>query len=321
MARLFDMIDDFRTLPVTPVVVDISNVNAFYMMHEKEEWVISEDFPNCAPPFWFSFYEFKSPMMARIKGKVYERHDVALFNHGIMVEAIEKESNADLRAFMDIAKRVFKMGDPVGAQMIDRLYTMTQNARWMCMGVFYFAYGERAIKSHYCFWCVDAKGGMIETEDGSPFLLAIPENLKAVLDASGELEGWTYSKAASEYNAGFFNPYLLATSFTHCKNVTRIEHVPPEKINKRRAKEGKPPLTKYYTLQIDPMREVLRKEGGYESNGLKRAMHICRGHFAIYDEKPLFGKVKGTFWIPQHVKGSKTVGEIKKDYNVNPKKD
>jgi hypothetical protein len=39
------------------------------------------------------------------------------------------------------------------------------------------------------------------------------------------------------------------------------------------------------------MRKVLATEGGISQNGLKKARHICRGHFSEYsEEKPLFGK-------------------------------
>lgn len=109
----------------------------------------------------------------------------------------------------------------------------------------------------------------------------------------------------------------LCLSFMHCKNVTRIENTPDPKLQKARQRRNKPPLTKYYTLEIEPMKRILRTEGRSEEVGLKKALHICRGHFASYSEdKPLFGKVSGRFWIPAHVRGSKDAGEVKKDYSV-----
>ncbi len=65
------------------------------------------------------------------------------------------------------------------------------------------------------------------------------------------------------------------------------------------------------------MKEVLRREGGSETNGLKKALHICRGHFATYSpEHPLFGKFTGTFWKPAHVRGSQEHGIVVKDYVI-----
>lgn len=109
----------------------------------------------------------------------------------------------------------------------------------------------------------------------------------------------------------------MTCSFMHCKNVRQVEtkEDPGERFRKQ---YGVPKYT-YRTLQIDPMKEVLRREGKSDSEGLKRALHICRGHFSTYsEEKPLFGKYPGTFWVPDHVRGSKERGEVVKDYNVKP---
>lgn len=112
-------------------------------------------------------------------------------------------------------------------------------------------------------------------------------------------------------------PADVAMTFAHCKNVSMQEHRTPPKVAKKRAKAGKPIGTTYKTLVIDPMKETLRTEGNIEKNGLKKALHICRGHFATYTEdKPLFGKVTGTFWKPMHVRGNKKRGEVKKDYAI-----
>jgi hypothetical protein len=63
----------------------------------------------------------------------------------------------------------------------------------------------------------------------------------------------------------------------------------------------------------------MRTEGRVETEGLKRALHICRGHFSHYsEEKPLFGRIAGTFWVPAHVRGSAKEGVIVSDYNVKP---
>lgn len=110
---------------------------------------------------------------------------------------------------------------------------------------------------------------------------------------------------------------LLSLCFLHCKNVVSIDATdtagPPEKWL-RRQKQHK---IRYHVLEIDPMKEVLRREGGSEMNGLKKALHICRGHFATYSpDHPLFGKYEGTFWKPAHVRGSQKEGTVLKSYAV-----
>ena len=106
--------------------------------------------------------------------------------------------------------------------------------------------------------------------------------------------------------------------FMNCRNVSLDEQLPSRHKRREAQRRNKPHPTTYYTLVIEPMRHVLRAEGGLEQHGLKKAVHICRGHFAHYsDDKPLFGKYTGSFWRPAHVRGSLDSGEIKKDYWVN----
>lgn len=110
---------------------------------------------------------------------------------------------------------------------------------------------------------------------------------------------------------------LLAVSFCHCKNVDTVEHVPQEKLSHAFKKRNGKPLTKYYTLNIDPLKRALAREGRSASRGIAHAMHVCRGHFRTYSsERPLFGKVIGTFWVPDHVRGDAVAGEIVKEYRV-----
>jgi hypothetical protein len=110
---------------------------------------------------------------------------------------------------------------------------------------------------------------------------------------------------------------FLSVSFMHCKNVT-IEPVdPPKELNRERKKAGLKPFVRYHTINIEPMKKVLRTEGNIEVNGLKKALHIVRGHFSTYsEERPLFGKVAGTFWVPAHTRGEIKQGIVVSDYNV-----
>lgn len=116
-----------------------------------------------------------------------------------------------------------------------------------------------------------------------------------------------------------FHSSFLAISLMHCKNVVKVPAPPPPvPVIKQWERRGRPFL-KEYTLDIHPMKRVLATEGGMATNGIKKALHICRGHFATYtDDNPLFGKVTGTFWKPMHTRGSSEIGEIKKDYRIKP---
>ena len=113
------------------------------------------------------------------------------------------------------------------------------------------------------------------------------------------------------------NPALLALSFLNCKNVACADATAEIGPAAKWLRRKKAPEIRYHVLDINPMKAVLRNEGGSESNGLKKALHICRGHFATYTEdKPLFGRVVGTVWKPMHVRGSEDEGVVLKDYRV-----
>lgn len=111
---------------------------------------------------------------------------------------------------------------------------------------------------------------------------------------------------------------LFANCFAHCKNVEILDAVPPPKLSAKQEKRyGIPKLT-YKTLNIVPMQQTLRSEGGMDrGNSLAKALHICRGHFADYRDGPgLFGRYHGLVWRDMHVRGDKKAGRVVKDYEV-----
>ncbi len=112
-------------------------------------------------------------------------------------------------------------------------------------------------------------------------------------------------------------PVLLALSFLHCKNINIIESL-PEKHHGHGQKAKNSSKIKHYTLQIDAVKNILQTNGNVQNNGLKRALHICRGHFKEFSpDKPLFGKYCGTFWWNDQTRGSIKSGLIDKDYEIS----
>jgi hypothetical protein len=110
---------------------------------------------------------------------------------------------------------------------------------------------------------------------------------------------------------------FMAFGFAHCKNVSTMAVALPRSLRRRMAREDSTPKTKVYTLNIKPMQKVLATQGQVGSVGIKQALHICRGHFKTYAEgKGLFGKLHGTYWWPQMVRGDQQHGVINKKYNV-----
>ena len=81
-----------------------------------------------------------------------------------------------------------------------------------------------------------------------------------------------------------------------------------------------PPTVRYHVLEIEPLKRILRTEGKSEETGLKRALHICRGHFKDYREHGLFGKFKDIYWWDSQVRGNLSEGIVNKDYSVDAPK-
>gem|GEM_PF-5100106 len=100
--------------------------------------------------------------------------------------------------------------------------------------------------------------------------------------------------------------------------ITSVYHEPPPKIQKKREKRNKPPLSSWYTLMINPGKLNLSKIQSDQSIELNR-LHLCRGHMTEYGANGkglLFGKYAGRFWISPHLRGSPKRGTIKKDYKL-----
>lgn len=162
------------------------------------------------------------------------------------------------------------------------------------------------------------------------FLLPVAGDGQIVSPGNGRIYGVTniltpgVSEDAEQRNIRFVHqfagfPVFLALSFMHCRNVRMKEEVPPPKLSKSHQRKRGRPLLRYRVLEIDHMKSVLEREGQASTGGLKKALHICRGHFASYgiDGKGLlFGKHSGRYWIPMHTRGSAEEGVVVKDYEV-----
>jgi hypothetical protein len=99
-----------------------------------------------------------------------------------------------------------------------------------------------------------------------------------------------------------------------CKNITTKTVSAPDKLNKKRIKQGKQPLFSYHTLVIKP---VDNRQKSIPKHLWENRIHLQRGHFKTYTaEKPLFGHITGRFWWQPHVRGRNKNGMVMKDYSV-----
>jgi hypothetical protein len=298
MARVYhEAMSDLGTAQL--VVID--NVAEYYHreMERRREFggkVSASDFPNVMVPFSYAFFDMR-PSTQDLKS-LYSEVGVLTYMIHLTDDATERFEEAGIK-WDEQTRRSF-MSDQVKCFLVAVVFVYNQSNR----EVWYL--GNYTIP-------VDKDGRIVcDGNVGFPWIskIFISEGCKSDED---------YMQLALLYAECYLYPACLALSFMHCRNVKIAEERPPEKLSKKhRAKTGKP-LLKYRVLQIDHMKEVLEREGGISKNGLKRALHICRGHFSRYGQDGkglLFGKYAATVWVPMHTRGSKVEGIVVKDYSV-----
>lgn len=111
---------------------------------------------------------------------------------------------------------------------------------------------------------------------------------------------------------------ILGTlNFMNCRNVDLVEPVRPRAERRRIARTG----VQVSVINVFPVGKSTRSNGG-EAKNPGVPLTSVRGHFSHYGpdygKGLLFGKLAGRFWIPQHARGDKTLGETTHDYVLKP---
>jgi hypothetical protein len=148
---------------------------------------------------------------------------------------------------------------------------------------------------------------IMEIRNGQGYFEDFPLN-KQLINRKDVMDNFT--RMSKIYRCAVHNILLIL----NCKNIVKKENKPPEKLNKKRIKNGKLPLFSYYTLHI---KDSINPSNSNNVLGDHNRIHLCRGHFKYYTEKnPLFGKLTGMYWWQPHVRGQNKDGIIMKDYVV-----
>lgn len=273
----------------------------YYEESDKDRWSLKDDFPNLAPPHPIMFLQTKAPRFIRS----HDYGDVAwedeITEWGILLMAIDPDKarsiGLDADGVLDVA-----------------------GSKWVYEGVLFIVMNDklRGPCAQMAF-AIAEDGSYVPTSHGGILLQSVLHNTDKPEFDSGI--------ASSMFE--MVKPLLLSICFMHCKNVVRVPVEPKlTRQQRRRANAGADvpaPGTRYTTLAIDPMKQVLRREGGSEHVGTRKAMHICRGHFKTYTpDKPLFGRPidrSVMVWVPQHLKGTDHTRRVEKTYDVKPKKE
>lgn len=108
---------------------------------------------------------------------------------------------------------------------------------------------------------------------------------------------------------GFQAVILTVMCYVALLNSPKIivmENVDLEKLNKKRVKNNKEPLTNYSIIHLQ---KTIKRQLGEQSNNHGVSFHWRRGHFKA--------KPKGLTWWNPHTVGSKEYGETKSAYLVD----
>lgn len=307
-----ELVEGCLAMAKRAVSVDVTNVADYFAINDRyNQTFISEDFWSAVPPWPLAFYEWREP-------KLWSTGDGSL----------RVDAKGVRRGALVITADTWK-----GAQEIDRAdqgRALTHNAlnllaqqygltvdladmpwRW----VLTFCHGisiESQPAVRFPLWL--SVMGM--TDDGR--VGQLKDNRPAVLNAP--YAPYLLELERQEALDHMFTPLhiiTLSNMFANARGITVVDNVPPDKLNKATVKRHGVPLVRYYSLEIDPLRKRLEQEGQIATSGLKKALHLCRGHFATYTaDKPLFGHYVGTVWVPAHMRGSVKHGAVIKDYRI-----
>ncbi|MCC6362989.1 MAG: hypothetical protein IT165_05660 [Bryobacterales bacterium] len=280
-------------------VLVIDNVAQYFFAHHSHSdgrLDGPEQFPHLAPPFPCAFYEYTlDPSMYRRMFTNAKNGAAQMINQvGILVQSVDAEQT---RSWIPDLSSI--LGEHISG-----------SSRWaQAISVFVRQNADRDVFGPCALLCigVSADGRSTSPLRCRPWGLSdeaydlLPDELLLSMERLG----------------GLALPALLATSFLHCRNVSTQQNVPPPKLSKAFNRRQGRPLVQFKTLAIEPMKEVLRKQGRVEQNGLSKALHLCRGHFKDYrNSAGLFGKHKGLFWWDLHARGELEHGAVVKDYAI-----
>lgn len=130
--------------------------------------------------------------------------------------------------------------------------------------------------------------------------------------ASQGLEPTTYSTSLYQ----LLYPGLLTIGWMNCKNISLVDDRPDERVARKRERKGQFAGLSYQRIVIDGVAAHATRSNR-EAEAAGKRLHMVRGHFATYtDERPLFGRVTGTFWRAWHVRGDAARGRINHEYHV-----
>lgn len=314
---LEDLMQSTRDAMRNSVSFRIDNVTEYLFAEtEQEHWHMREDFPNVAPPFQNMWFETMGPSTVTSNDPVLgDTYGAVLHMYG---RSLSEQSWGVLWTSIEAANIPPEIQHKLAGEVLWR----DEQTRAREVGAKWIVTCSLALREHGRVLFPTAVHRFLVGPDGRAIddgIVYVPESIiQHYFGQYGESED--VRRSAIDAMSAYFFPVYLAVSFCHCKNVVRTENL-PSRQERRASEKADREFTKYYTLGINPMRTIIQREGDVANNGLKRALHIVRGHWRTYTpEHPLFGKYSGTWWWEDNIRGNAEEGVNIKNYDVKPNK-
>jgi hypothetical protein len=342
-----------RLLSAAVVFVIDEIAEYFYAGTDQETWSVYEDFPNLAPPYPVYWMEWRRP--SKIVSDRYGVLNAQAVRErqpdevGVLILASDLESTVFAARDTDNERRLeahtlwsnyyqtlleaHRRGSPRGdeaLELADRFRRFTRaavEAESLTLHDIEVMRNDHKLETKwivaaYVFVRIDLRSKKTLLGPLLRYSYSVSEDGQMLPGASPSMLARSADLLSPEFvtnTSTIVFPAYFANSLLHCRNVSQIIHAPPEKLSRarqRRHREAKPLVT-FRTLSIEPMKRTIQHEGSSQTVGLKRALHLVRGHFKQYrGDRKLFGRWEGTYFWNPHARGTLAAGAVAKDYNI-----
>jgi len=329
LERYYDTITEDMPDEVKQQIVAVDIIGAskwFYEESEQNVWDWEEDFATILPPWKVCWLEFVPSKVHRISKNQYidKTAEVGLLdNVGFLVTRIEVDDARGIEMLEQdymidfLGMRTAATQNPGGLLRRREAINKATGDGFECkylMIILQFLANKHGIVKNVLSFYLDKWGKPIATAQAA---IVDPQAARRIRQLPPGEDRDYIERQAGEMVAVLSFPMAFAFSLMHCKNVTLEDISIPYKLAKKRRKKGIQTIT-FKTLVIDPMRRQAKRES-VEGDGIdtvKKALHVCRGHFKDYRQSGLFGKLFDIYWWEQHLRGSSDNGVVVKDYAV-----
>lgn len=144
------------------------------------------------------------------------------------------------------------------------------------------------------------------------------------LNVTGGMEGFMYRKGEeaglfyADIDPAVIHQVSMFLTLCHCQNVSIVRAQHPRPLRRRLDRLGVPD-PHMNVLKLTGTREVYLTGPSAPEPGDGVALHRVRGHFKRYTpERPLFGRIVGTVWHSDHLRGNPERGTIQHQYEAIP---